>query len=288
MAFKMKNPSLMKMAQMAGNNRVAMKMEQQDAAMKMKTKQVTRGPEGKTVTKTKVRNDGTIIKKAKGPEGRVKKVIKKDGTNFSKSIGESKKEVKSPLMKEDKMYGGDKTYSEAQKKSKGNMSETIKQQRAYEKKKMDEAMKSGKKWEKKKDNSWKARQNQINEYAGSKKRYDVESGKQDDGSKVTQNTSKNLKGEDVTKTVIKNEAGKVKTKEARNEEGDITSQKTVKKTVEGTEKLKKKYDDEGNLVRVRGYVTGDKDKKQKAKDEKKRLKEEAKANRKKNRQNNKA
>jgi len=36
MAFKMKNPSLMKMAKMAGNNRVAMKMKQQDAAMKMK------------------------------------------------------------------------------------------------------------------------------------------------------------------------------------------------------------------------------------------------------------
>ena len=36
MAFKMKNPSLMKMAKVAGNNRVAMKMKQQDAAMKMK------------------------------------------------------------------------------------------------------------------------------------------------------------------------------------------------------------------------------------------------------------
>ena len=36
MAFKMKNPSLMKMAKMAGDNRVAMKMKQQDAAMKMK------------------------------------------------------------------------------------------------------------------------------------------------------------------------------------------------------------------------------------------------------------
>ena len=36
MAFKMKNPSLMKMAKMAGNPRVAMKMKQQDAAMKLK------------------------------------------------------------------------------------------------------------------------------------------------------------------------------------------------------------------------------------------------------------
>ena len=36
MAFKMKNPSLMKMAKMAGDSRVAMKMKQQDAAMKMK------------------------------------------------------------------------------------------------------------------------------------------------------------------------------------------------------------------------------------------------------------
>ena len=36
MAFKMKNPSIMKMAKMAGNPRVAMKMKQQDAAMKMK------------------------------------------------------------------------------------------------------------------------------------------------------------------------------------------------------------------------------------------------------------
>ena len=36
MAFKMKNPSLMKMAKMAGDSRVAMKMKQQDAAMKLK------------------------------------------------------------------------------------------------------------------------------------------------------------------------------------------------------------------------------------------------------------
>lgn len=36
MAFKMKNPSMMKMAKMAGDSRVAMKMKQQDAAMKLK------------------------------------------------------------------------------------------------------------------------------------------------------------------------------------------------------------------------------------------------------------
>ena len=35
MAFKMKNPSLMKMAKMAGDSRVAMKIKQQDAAMKL-------------------------------------------------------------------------------------------------------------------------------------------------------------------------------------------------------------------------------------------------------------
>ena len=286
MAFKMggmsfgegtnyKSPQLMK-------KESAMKMAK-EAAMKMKTKQVTRGPEGKTVTKTKVRNDGTIIKKAKGPEGRSKKVIKnpkaadkKDGTNFSKSIGESKKEVKSPL-KAEKMYGGDKTYAEAEKKSKGNMNTTIKDQKAYEAKKKEE----NPDWNKREDNAWKARQNQINEYAGSKKRYDVKTGKQEDGSKVKQVESKNLKGEDVTKTVIKDEDGKSKTKEARNEEGDITSQKTVKKDVAGTEKFKKKYDDKGNLIRVRGYATGEN--KDAAKAEKKRLKEEARANRRANR-----
>tara|TARA_R100000315_G_C5136964_1_gene78320 strand:- start:44 stop:622 length:579 start_codon:yes stop_codon:yes gene_type:complete len=187
------------------------------------------------------------------------------------------------MKKEEKMYGGDKTYSEAQKKSKGQMNEVIKQQKAYEKKKMEEAMKSGKKWNKREDNAWKARQNKINEYAGSKKRYDVKTGKQEDGSTVKQGTSKNLKGEDVSKTVIKTDDGKNKIKEARDEEGNITSQKTVDKTVAGTEKFKKKYDDEGNLIRVRGYATGEN--KAAAKAEKERLKEEAKANRKRNRQN---
>ena len=36
MAFKMKNPSLMKMVKMAGNSRTAMKMKAEEAAMKLK------------------------------------------------------------------------------------------------------------------------------------------------------------------------------------------------------------------------------------------------------------
>lgn len=184
--------------------------------------------------------------------------------------------------KEEKMYGGTKTYSEAQADSKGQMNEVIKAQKAYEAK----MSKDNPDWNKREDNAWKARQNKINEYAGSGKRYEVETGKQDDGGKVKQSDTKTLKGEDKSKTVIKTPEGdKSKLVETKDDEGNITSQKTVEKTVEGTEKLKKKYDKDGNLIRVRGYVTGDKEKRKAAKAEKKALKEEARKNRKANRKN---
>jgi len=197
-------------------------------------------------------------------------------------IYQKKKAASTIYKKEEKMYGGTKTYSEAQADSKGNMNEVIKQQRAYEAKMSAE----NKEWNKREDNAWKARQNKINEYAGSSKRYEVDSGKQEDGSKVKQSNTQNLKGEDRSKTVIKTPDGdKSKLVETKNDEGNITSQKTVEKTVAGTEKFKKKYDKDGKLIRVRGYATGEN--RAEAKAEKKRLKEEAKVNRKANRQNRK-
>ena len=184
----------------------------------------------------------------------------------------------SPMTKpdEEKMYGGDKTYSEAEKQSKGQMNEVIKKQKAYEKKKKSE----NPDWNKRDDNAWKARLNQINKYAGSKKRYDVETGKQDDGGKVKQSTRKGTgDAETVDKTVIKTEEGtKDKDVIKKDAAGNIIETKNVDKDTTGTEKLKKKFGDEGELISVRGYATGEK--KEEHKKTKKELKAEAKANRK--------
>jgi hypothetical protein len=180
--------------------------------------------------------------------------------------------LKSPNL-EEKMYGGDKTFSEAEAQSKGQMNEVIKQQKAYEKKKMEE----NPDWNKREDNAWKARQNQINEYAGSKKRYEVDSGKQEDGSKVKQNTRGGTGDTaSVDKTVVKD--GDVKDKDVikKNEDGEIIQTKNVDKDEDSTQKIVKKFGEEGELVGVRGYATGEG--KEEFKDEKSKLKNEAKIN----------
>tara|TARA_R100001510_G_C7634116_1_gene192568 strand:+ start:457 stop:1452 length:996 start_codon:yes stop_codon:yes gene_type:complete len=303
-AMKMKKEAAMKMKKdsaMDLNYDSAMKMKKKKEMVEerlevakekrpergTKVKTVTTDSKGnRTVTKKKLRRDGTLVEKVKNKNKRVVKKTKPGSqkvkvTNRNANKGEEPKRIKeenaSPL-KAEKMYGGDKTYAEAQKKSKGNMNNVIKQQRAYESKKRQE----NPDWNKKDDNAWKARQNKINEYAGSKKRYDVKTGKQDDGGKVKVSNTKTRLGDDKNKTVIKNPDGdKSKLVETKNKEGDITSQKTVEKTVAGTEKFKKKYDEDGKLIRVRGYATGDN--KEAARKEKKRLKEEARKNRKANR-----
>jgi hypothetical protein len=67
-------------------------------------------------------------------------------------------------------YGGDgRTWSQADKDSKGDLNKITNTQKAYEK----EMLAKDSKWDKRSDNSWKTNQNAINKAVGSKKVYDV-------------------------------------------------------------------------------------------------------------------
>ena len=71
-------------------------------------------------------------------------------------------------------YGGDRTWEQGQKESKaagGDLNQTTRDQKAYEKQKKAE----NPDWNKREDNQWKKRQNSINSSLGSKKVYDVDS-----------------------------------------------------------------------------------------------------------------
>ena len=71
-------------------------------------------------------------------------------------------------------YGGDRTWEQGQKESKaagGDLNQTTRDQKAYEKQKKAE----NPDWNKREDNQWKKRQNTINSSLGSKKVYDVDS-----------------------------------------------------------------------------------------------------------------
>ena len=71
-------------------------------------------------------------------------------------------------------YGGDRTWEQGQKESKaagGDLNQTTRDQKAYEKQKKAE----NPDWNKREDNQWKKRQNTINSSLGSKKVYKVDS-----------------------------------------------------------------------------------------------------------------
>ena len=71
-------------------------------------------------------------------------------------------------------YGGDRTWEQGQKESKaagGDLNQTTRDQKAYEKQKKAE----NPDWNKREDNQWKKRQNTINAAVGSKKVYEVDS-----------------------------------------------------------------------------------------------------------------
>ena len=191
------------------------------------------------------------------------------------------------FMKEGPAYGGDgRTYSQAAKDSGGTDAQTnldmiVKNQRAYEKRMKAE----NPNFNKREDNIWKKRQNKINELLGSSRRYEI-----NENVKVRENQM-NVPGTDDVRTKVmeKNEEGdKLKNvkRETVNEDGEkvLKMQKNVKKDDEGTKKLKEKFDDEGNLIRVKGYSTGKK--REGAKAEKASKQKIAKLNRMKNRLKN--
>jgi hypothetical protein len=90
-----------------------------------------------------------------------------------------RKQGESEIMREEQKsgngaaYGGDgRTWQQADKDSGGDLNQTTRNQKAYEK---EMKAKHGKDWNKREDNQWKKRQNTINAAVGSKKVYEVDS-----------------------------------------------------------------------------------------------------------------
>ena len=104
--------------------------------------------------------------------GKTEKTIKNENReeHLQNIETETKAKEKSNLA-----YGGDRTWEQAQKESKesgGDLNQTTRDQKAYEK---EMRAKHGKDWNKREDNQWKKRQNIINAAVGSKKVYEVDS-----------------------------------------------------------------------------------------------------------------
>ena len=152
--------------------------------------------------------------------------------------------------------GGGGTWGEYAEASGGtdlesNLDMIVKNQRAYQKK----MEKENPGWNKREDNVWKKRQNEINEMLGSSKRYEIT-----EDVKVKDHQMEVPFTDDVRqKDVIKTDEEKDKNVQRLNADGEVVMNKDVDKDKgEGTVKLKGKYDDDGDLIRVKGYSTGKK------------------------------
>lgn len=110
--------------------------------------------------------DHSVMDHAK--ENVIDPIVKK-----GKEIYKKTKEYLTGKGEDKKAYGGDgRTWQQADKDSGGDLNQTTRDQKAYEK---EMKAKHGKDWNKREDNQWKKRQNTINAAVGSKKVYEVDS-----------------------------------------------------------------------------------------------------------------
>jgi hypothetical protein len=204
MAFKMKNPSLMRMVKMAGNNRTAMKMKAEEAAMKLK-KDAAMKLKKESAMKNNHDADGDGI-----PD-----TIDRDagrGSSAGSRMGEAgSQKIKDNAGKssERRAYGGTKTYSEGSKDAKAATGMSLNQLVAKRK-----GLKKG-------SPEYNKIQNQINKALGSKVRHEETKKKvtiKDDSGKTT---IKDKKGgaEAGGRTVVKNKTEGGKTKVVTDKEG---------------------------------------------------------------------
>ncbi len=204
MAFKMKNPSLMRMVKMAGNNRTAMKMKAEEAAMKLK-KDAAMKLKKESAMKNNHDADGDGI-----PD-----TIDRDagrGSSAGSRMGEAgSQKIKDTAGKssERRAYGGTKTYSEGSKDAKAATGMSLNQLVAKRK-----GLKKG-------SPEYNKIQNQINKALGSKVRHEETKKNvtiKDDAGKTT---IKDKKGgaEAGGRTVVKNKTEGGKTKVVTDKEG---------------------------------------------------------------------
>lgn len=132
-----------------------------------------RGEEGWIPDELQGGDKATVITGDDG-SGKTEKTIKNENREEHLQNVETETKTKAKEGKPKTAYGGDRTWEQAQKESKasgGDLNQTTRDQKAYEKQKKAE----NPDWNKREDNQWKKRQNTINSSLGSKKVYDVDS-----------------------------------------------------------------------------------------------------------------
>ena len=148
---------------------------------------------------------------------------------------------KGALKKDDVAYGGTRTWKEGEDaagRHKQNLNDLVRERNKHDKG----------------TNPYATAQNKINQFLGSSKRHEL---KADETTKV-----KNVETKKSDKNVIKNtetgEKEKLKTKYYDEEKTQIKKEKLVDKDGDGTSKTVVKYDKDGNVIKEKGYTTGDK------------------------------
>ena len=191
--------------------------------------------------------------------------FKMKGSPFQRNFG-----IGSPLKKEEKAYGGTKTWSEGEDaagRHNQNLNDLVRERNKHDKN----------------TNPYNIAQNKINQFLGSSVRHAVES---DETTNVRTNTT-----DKSDKVVVKNtETGdkdKIKTKYYDDDKEQIKKEKIVTKDGDGTEKTVVKYDRDGNVIKERGYNTTDNKNDNTETKTKKELREEKRNQRREDRENKK-
>ena len=192
--------------------------------------------------------------------------FKMKGSPFQRNFG-----IGSPLKQEEKAYGGTRTWSEGEDaagRHNQNLNDLVRERNKHDKN----------------TNPYNIAQNKINQFLGSSVRHAVES---DETTNVRTNTT-----DKSDKVVVKNtETGdkdKIKTKYYDDDKEQIKKEKIVTKDGDGTEKTVVKYDKDGNVIKERGYTTGDnKNENDNSTKTKKELREEKRNQRREDRENKK-
>ena len=202
-------------------------------------------------------------------------------------VTEPKGTPNNSLLKQ-KAYGGDRSWETAQKQSKesgGDLNQTTRDQKAYEKQKKAE----NPNWNKREDNQWKKRQNTINAAVGSKKVYKTDSKTEvikDEGTKerveaVKKGEEKMAKKGPTEKVTYKKSDGTEVTEEKG---GYKPAYKTEKKLVKSQQKEDKKVSKENIKSTERGSEerkeakSSDKELRTKQERERRQMKRDQKAN----------
>lgn len=205
MAFKMKNPSLMKMVKMAGNNRTAMKMKAEEAAMKLK--------KASAMKKETIMVDGEPEERKGGERGSAGASAGKAGDALmeqkKKAAGDQKIKDTAGKSLEKRAYGGTKTYSEGSKDAKAATGMTLNQLVAKRK-----GLKKG-------SPEYNKIQNQINKALGSKVRHEETKKNVTVKDESGKTTIKDKRGgaEAGGRTVVKNKTAEGRTKVVTDKEG---------------------------------------------------------------------